>query len=397
MWIERELKKELLDLAESFPVVVLVGPRQVGKTSLLENVFHGHSYAALDVTSISEMAETRPQEFLHQFQPPVIIDEIQYAPELFRHIKTEVDRRRTNGLFILTGSQSFPLMASVSDSLAGRSAVIPFLGLSGREWAKHTQTQDSAPDWREFLFRGSYPALWKDEHPPSRDRWYQGYLATYLERDVRNLLNVGSLRDFERFLRACATRIGQILNMSDLGRDVGISTSTAKEWLSVLQASGQILLLEPFHRSLGKRIFKSPKLFFTDTGLAAFLCGFSSASALWNSQQIGHFFENYVVTQWIRWRDWHDPAAALWFWRNQSNKEVDLVIEKDGKLWPIEIKVTERPGSNDLRGIRAFRRFYKEAEDVGQGWVACTVSETFELDSETTVVPGWTSWSLLPT
>lgn len=393
MWIERELRSELRKLAESFPIVVLIGPRQVGKTSLLERVFADFRYVALDVAANAELAETRPRDFLERYPPPLLIDEIQYAPELFRHLKTEVDRRRENGLFVLTGSQSFPLMASVSDSLAGRSAVVPFLGLSGQEWRAIFKEGDQPP-WREFLFRGSFPALWKEDNPPPRDRWYQGYLATYLERDVRSLLKVGSLRDFERFLRGCASRVGQLLNLSDLGRDVGIATSTAKEWLSVLQASGLIFLLEPYHRSLGKRIFKSPKLYFTDTGLAAFLTGFATADALWHSQQIGSLFENYVITQWVRWRDWHQPSAALWFWRSQANQEVDLVVEFEGRLTPIEIKLSERPRTSDLRGIRAFREFYAGHESIERAWVACSTSEPFNIDDNTTAIPGWVPWSL---
>jgi len=227
MWIERQLGDELKKLARTFPILVLIGPRQVGKTTLLERVFSEYNYIALDVAANAELAESRPREFLDRYPPPLLIDEIQYAPELFRYLKVEVDRRRENGLFVLTGSQSFPLMESVSDSLAGRAAVVPFLGLSGAEWSSHFETAHDLL-WKEFLFRGSFPALWKDEQAPPRDRWYQGYLATYLERDVRSLLQVGNLRDFERFLRGCASRIGQLLNMSDLGRDVGISTYTAK-------------------------------------------------------------------------------------------------------------------------------------------------------------------------
>ena len=238
MWIEREITSELRQIAETFPVLVLIGPRQVGKTSLLERTFPDYSYVSLDIGVNAEAAETRPQEFLKQFPPPLILDEIQYAPTFFRHIKTYVDSRRgENGLFILTGSQNFMLMESVTDSLAGRAVIIPFLGLSGHEW-EHVKREKEAFLWKEFLWKGGFPALWADlENPPSRERWYQGYVATYLERDVRNLLNIGNLRDFERFLRACAIRCGQTLNISELGRDVGVSATTSRQWLSILQAS----------------------------------------------------------------------------------------------------------------------------------------------------------------
>ena len=328
MWIERELEENLISLADTFPAVVLTGPKQTGKTSLLERTFSAYHYVSLDYPQIAESAETRPEEFLVKYPPPLLIDEIQYVPRLFRYIKTVVDSKKgQKGLFILTGSQSFQLMASASESLAGRAAIVPFLGLSFAEWNRHFS--GSSVNSGHFLWKGSFPGLWADtSSSPDRDRWYQGYIASYLERDVRNLLNVGSLRDFERFLRAAAARIGQLLNMSEVGRDVGVSPTTAKQWFSVLQASNQIALLEPYYRSLGKRITKSPKLYFTDTGLAAFLAGFSSPQALFESPNSGAFWENHVVSQWLRWKDWHLPSASLWFWQDRTT-EVDLLVETD--------------------------------------------------------------------
>jgi len=394
MWIERQIGSELRKLTGSFPVIVLVGPRQVGKTALLEQAFSDHTYVALDVAGNAEMAETRPEEFLRRYPPPVVLHEIQYAPAVFRYIKTTVDARRgENGLFVLSGSQNYALMESVADSLAGRAAVIPFLGLSAQEWAA-VEAVRTGHDWREFLWRGGFPALWAElgESPP-RDRWYQGHLATYLERDVRNLLNVGSLRDFERFLRACAARTAQTLNMSELGRDVGISPAAARNWISVLQASGQILLLEPYYRSLGKRLVKSPKLYFTDTGLAAFLMGFGSAEALWRSPSAGALFENHVVGQWLRWRDWTEPAATLWYWRNQAGNEVDLLLDRNGTLTAVECKLTQTPRARDLRGIRRLVDFYGD-DRVAASFVACTTERPFDVDAGVAAVPGWTTWEL---
>jgi hypothetical protein len=298
-----------------------------------------------------------------------------------------------NGLFIITGSQNFLLMENLAESLAGRVAVIPFLGLSGGEW-KAAISASRASDWVNFLWTGGFPVLWSDpQKAPSRERWYQGYVATYLERDVRNLLNVGSLRDFERFLRACAIRCGHLLNLSELGRDVGISAPTAKKWLSVLQASNQVFLLEPYFRSLGKRLSKTSKLYFTDTGLAAYLMGFASAAALWASREAGALWETHVVNQWLRWRDWHEPSLGLWYWRDQGGNEVDLLIERDRRIAAVECKIKEQPQRKDLQGIERLRRFY-EKEEVPRAYVACPTDVPFDLERDTTAVSGWEVWPL---
>jgi hypothetical protein len=390
MWIEREIALTLKKLAATFPILVLIGPRQTGKTSIIEKTFPSLHYVSLDLPQLAEAAETRPSEFLERHRPPLIIDEIQYAPAILRHIKAVTDRRRgEKGLFLLTGSQSFPLMRSVSESLAGRAGVIPFLGLSASEWNAAGFPKRFPP--MQFLWKGGFPALWSEEESsPDRDRWYQGYLATYLERDVRNLLNVGSLRDFERFLRAAAVRTGRLLNMSDVGRDVGVSPTTAREWFGVLQASNQVFFLEPYHRSLGKRIVKSPKLYFTDTGLAAFLAGFEGEKALQTSPLAGFFWENHVVAQWLRYRDWNNPSISLWFWEDRMKNEVDFVVEKNQILYPIECKLKETPDSNDARGIRKFREFY--GESVGSAFIACLADEPFDVGDGITAVSGWTPW-----
>jgi predicted AAA+ superfamily ATPase len=218
-------------------------------------------------------------------------------------------------------------------------------------------------------------------------------VATYLERDVRNLLNVGSLRDFERFLRACAARCGQTLNMSELGRDVGVSTPTAKAWLSVLQASNQVLLLEPYYRSLGKRISKTPKLYFTDTGLAAYLLGFSGPDALWSSYQAGALWETYVIGQWLRLRDWHTPSLGLWYWRDQGGNEVDLLIEKDASLFAVECKLKEKPDARDAQGIKRLVKFYGR-DLVSHAYIAIPAEVEFDLAPDVTAVSGWQPWEL---
>lgn len=373
-----------------FPVIVLTGPRQVGKTSLLTHALPHVPHLSLDVGALAEMATSRPEEFLRTNPPPVVIDEVQYAPSLFRHLKTTVDAQPgKKGLFVLTGSQTFALMHGVADSLAGRAAIVSLLGLSGAEWRAAFPTRD----WTEFLWRGSFPALWADDPAPDRERWYASYLATYLERDVRNVLAVSSLRDFDRFVRACAARSGGALNLSDLARDVGVAPNTARAWLGVLQASNIVILLEPYFESHGKRITKTPKLYFTDTGLLTWLLGVPSPAAALSGPRSGAIWESYVVGQWLRWRDQHRPGAALWWWRDQAGHEVDLIVEDGGKLHPIECKRTERPDVHDARGLAAFTRFYG-SERVGPGAIACTTPHPHDVAPSVVARSGWTPWSL---
>ncbi len=333
------------------------------------------AYVSLDAGSAAEAALSNPEGFLDTLGTPAIIDEIQYVPSLLRFIKVRIDKMGSNGQYLLSGSQAFQLMQGVSESLAGRAAVLSLSGLSADEW-RSAALADAT--WEDFFFRGTYPVLWsKGTESPVRERWYQGYVATYLERDVRNVLKVSSLRDFERFLRATAALTGQMLNLTHLARDVGIAPSTAGQWLQVLVASHQVFLLEPYYRSLGKRIVKTPKVYFADPGLAHYLNGFSNYESLLASPQAGAFFENYVIGQWIRYRDWIKPQMGLWFWRDQSANEVDLIIEMDGALIPIEIKYKERPTASDAQGIRKFRAMYGSSSQ-GLAGIACLTSGEWE-------------------
>lgn len=276
MWIPRDIEPRLLRSARTRPVVVLTGARQTGKTSTFRRLFPNHKFISLDLPTEAEQAEKEPQSFLRRHSPPVIIDEVQYAPGLFRYLKVAVDASRThNGQFLLTGSQKFTLMKSVSESLAGRAdiAELETLSLAEIRAALPQTVLENA------IVRGGFPEL---QANPDIDgmAFYNSYLATYLQRDVRSLANVGSLRDFERFLRACALRSANLLNKADLARDVGIAPSTANHWLSVLEASGQIVLLEPWFSNRTKSIVKSPKLYLADTGLLCALLNIRSEEAL---------------------------------------------------------------------------------------------------------------------
>lgn len=381
MWIERKYETTLLAMADQFPSVVITGARQVGKTALVRRVFRDHGYVSLDLPAVSEQAENSPDAFLKNNPAPLIVDEIQYAPSLLRYLKVVIDANRRPGQFILTGSQNFPLMQGVSESLAGRCGVLSMQNLSSEELLLHD------PDFDEnaYLFKGGWPELHArgdlDPH-----FWYAAYLSTYLERDIRNILNVGSLRDFDRFLRAAAIRTGQLLSYSELARDVGIAPNTAKQWLSVLEASGQVLLLEPYHRNLGKRLVKTPKLYLCDTGLAAFLMGFESWAAAERSPLIGALWETHVVTQVKRHYLSEGKMVPIWFYRTAGGAEVDLLIERGGRFVAVEAKHTETPGPGDLKGFKALQRTYG-ADCLISGLLACRTHMPYPISKSVTAIP----------
>lgn len=348
MWIERDISARLLTLSRSFPALILTGARQTGKTSLLRRLFSDHHYVSLDLRVLAEQAEDSPESFLAEHPSPVLIDEVQYAPELFRHLKIAIDRdRQKKGRFVLTGSQKFTLMKEVSDSLAGRCALMSLPGLTVREINRVGWQATDAYAVAQLLVRGGFPELWAQPTMPGRE-FYQAYVATYLERDLRQAINVGSLRDFERFLRACAARCGQLLNKSDLARDVGISQTTSSQWISALEASNQIRLLEPFFGNVGKRLVKSPKLYFMDTGLLCFLLGLAPES-LGSSPLAGPVWENFVFIELTKWLDLEHPDWTLWFYRDQQNREADFLVQGPfDRVRIMDAKWSEMPRSTSF-------------------------------------------------
>lgn len=372
MLLDREIRTQLLEAARHFPVIVLTGARQAGKTTALRAIFSGYSYVSLDLPSQAEQAERDPESFLSAFPAPVIIDEVQYAPGLFRHVKAVVDRdRHACGRYILTGSQQFTLMKSVSESLAGRAAVFELENLSLAELSVADTFVAGQPGasagsvLKSVLVRGQFPELWRNPELPSHI-FYSSYLATYLERDVRQILNVTSLRDFERFIRVLAARSGSVLNKSDVAKDVGVSVKAIGDWISVLQASGQILLLEPWFSNFGKRIARSPKLYFRDTGLLAFLLGIDAVN-LESSPFLGALWETFLCAQMRKTAAYRDGSARLWYYRDQYAREVDFVIEHRGTLSFAEAKWTELPDASDARTVRAV---HQELADSGSPWQA---------------------------
>lgn len=355
----REIATAVLRLAAHFPAVVVTGARQTGKTTLLTRLFPGHHYVSLDLPAQAQLAEEDPRSFLLRHPPPLLVDEVQYAPNLFRHLKVEIDGNRdANGQFILTGSQKFSLMKEVSDSLAGRCGVLDLEGLSIEELGDAFHDRERREGIAGILVRGFMPQLWKDPDMRPTD-YFSSYQATYLERDVRQLLNVSSLRDFDRFMRASAVRTGQLLNRTELSKEVGISNKTAAEWLSVLQASNQITLLEPYFANVGKRLAKTPKLYFNDVGLLCFLLGLNRDSVM-DSYLIGAIWETFVFGELRKYLSATAPEASLWFYRDQS-REVDFVVEKDGRLTLAEAKWKELPGRKDFQRLLAVQPLLRAA------------------------------------
>jgi uncharacterized protein len=357
-----------------FPVVVLTGARQVGKSSLLRALLPEYTYVTLDLPSIADLANRDPERFLREYPAPLLVDEVQYAPNLFRHLKVLVDQSRQNGergpgQYVLTGSQKFVLMKVVSESLAGRAVILELETLSFEEIAEHNPYPKSIAELLSAMVRGGFPELWATPEVNS-SAFYQSYLATYLERDVRQILNVASLRDFERFVRSCAARSGQLLDKAALARDVGVSSKAANDWLSVLEASNQVHLLEPYFENVGKRMIKSPKLYFADTGLLCFLLGLDEASLL-KSPYLGAVWESLVYAQLRKAR--RNPRDTFWFYRDAQQQEVDFLIASGNERHLVEVKWTEHPDATDTR---VMRRVFAHLESRGTAVTSNLVCRT---------------------
>ena len=367
--------------AATRPVVILTGARQTGKTSLVRRVFPNHSYVSLDLPSEAEQAEADSDSFLSRHPPPVIIDEVQYAPALLRHVKAAVDRERhRRGTFLLTGSQPFNLMKSVADSLAGRASIVQLEPLSYAE-ARATLPELAAED---FLVRGGFPELWSDPKIDSRD-FYRSYVATYLERDVRQLLQVISLRDFQRFLRASAMRTAQLLNRADLARDVAIGGSTASAWISVSEASHQIMLLEPWFGNRTKSLIKRPKLFMRDTGLASFLCGVQSPADLLSSPFVGALWETLVCAEIRRAQLNRLGGCDLNFWHDGAC-EADFLLHRDGRFHLADAKSTQHPQSRDAASLKKVAK-HLPADSVRTMAVICRAQNPYPITANIDALP----------
>jgi len=331
--IPRTAEKTLLRLAKGFPVVALTGPRQSGKTTLARQTFPSKPYLSLEDPDVRALAESDPRGLLAAFRDGAILDEAQRAPQLFSYLQTKVDEQVIPGMFVLTGSQQFGLLSGITQSLAGRVGLVHLLPFSAGELSSAGRLPETL---EELLVRGLYPPLY-DRDILTGD-WFPGYIATYVERDARQLISVRDLSAFQRFVKMCAARTGQVLNLSSLAADCGITHNTAKAWISVMEASYLIYLLRPHYRNFNKRLVKAPKMYFCDAGLAAWLLGIHTAEQMQFHAHRGAIFETFVVTEFLKSRYHQGLPDNLFYWRDSKGLEVDLIMEEGEKLQPIEIK-----------------------------------------------------------
>ena len=364
--INREITKRLAMLAESFPVVAVTGPRQAGKTTLARRQFAGHRYFNLESNSTLRMAQADPDGFVNGCGRAVI-DEVQRAPELLSSIQAAVDERGTNGNFVVSGSSNLLLSEKIGQSLAGRAAYAVLLPLSLSELGRAGKME---PDFASQVFKGFYPALYKSAVPVTE--FYDQYVATFVERDVRLVRNIADLGAFRKFLMLLAGRIGQLLNLESLANDTGISRRTAEDWISVLEACFVVFRLQPWFNNFGKRVMKSPKIYFHDTGVACRLLGLASSSEVGSFYLRGGLFENMVIAEAMKHIANHGLAARLYFWRDSNGNEVDLLVDCGTRRVPVEIKSSSTFSAEFLKGMRGLR---KTAEGHGvkleEGAVVC--------------------------
>lgn len=351
MYIPREIFTELMESCNTFPVVTITGPRQSGKTTLLKNVFPDKKYFSLEDPDIRQLALADPRSFLSQSENGMIIDEIQRVPTLVSYIQGIVDNLQKPGHYILSGSQQFELSQTISQSLAGRTAILRLMPFSIQE----IQVISANSTAEELLYKGFYPRTYT---PPtiSPTRYYNSYLETYIDRDLRQLLQVKDLRQFELFVRLCAGRVGQVFVANNLANEVGVSAPTIQSWLSILEASYIVYLLRPFHANLNKRLTKSPKIFFYDVGLAAFLSGITEPYQLFNSPLKGPLFENMVVMEMLKNKYNHFRPYQLYYYRDSNNNEVDVILDYTTHLDAFEIKSSKTFDPGFLKGLNHIRK-----------------------------------------
>ena len=356
----RELQPTLIRLAQQFPVIAITGPRQSGKTTLARQTFPDKPYVSLENPTELVFAQSDPRGFLQRYPQGAIFDEAQRWPDLFSYLQGLVDHDRTPGRFVLTGSQQFGLMAGVTQSLAGRVGLTRLLPLALSE-LRLAENSKSSLNLHSHLWRGGYPALWRTSQTTTKaNDWFGSYIASYVERDVRQLIQVQNLSIFQRFVKLCAARTGTLLNLAALAADAGISHTTARQWLSVLESSELVFLLQPYHRNFGKRLVKTSKLYFTDTGLAAWLVGIRDPQLLDIHPMRGPLFETWVVGEFRKFRLNRGLPEDMYFWRDNNGLEADLVFETPQGLQCVEIKSSQTITPDLVRAGQRASRFVTE-------------------------------------
>lgn len=401
--IQRTLRKPILDANANFKIIMLTGPRQVGKTTLLQDTeSQSRSYVTLDDLEMRLAAQQDPASFLARLDLPVLIDEIQYAPNLFPYIKMAVDKAKQPGLLWLTGSQQFDMMKNVTESLAGRVAILHLQGISLAEeqnraddppflpdLALLTARQKTAkpltlPELYHKIWRGAYPDMVVQANDNNWERFYSSYVSTYIQRDVRDYLSINNIAAFHKFMQIAAARTGQLINYADMARDVGVSEVTLKTWLNVLHASGIVYLLQPYFNNRSKRLIKTPKLYFMDTGLCAFLMGWLTPDVLERGAMSGAILETWVIAEIIKSYLHYGRTPRVYFYRDKEKREVDLLIEENGTLYPIEIKKTASLRNSDFKGFSMLENLNTP---IGHGGVVCLVNTLVPLSADVDGIP----------
>ena len=418
MFIARAIEKKVKSINDTFPVLLVTGPRQVGKTTLLKKIADkNRKYVSLDNPTHRELAKSEPELFLQRFSPPVTIDEVQYAPELFDYIKIYVDEHKSCGDFWLTGSQTFHMMKEVTESLAGRVGIVRMLGLSnseinGNDFSVFEVDPNSLihklnsfkkmtmPEIFERIYKGSMPRLY--ELPQTdRDEYYESYLETYISRDIKDLTQVADELSFFRFVGIVAARTATNVNYETLAAETGITSPTAKQWLSILVSSGLVALIGPYFNNALTRVIKAPRMYFLDTGLCAYLTRWNSAGALEVGAMSGNFFETWVVSEIYKSYLNNGKRPPLYFYRDSNKKEIDMIIHQNNTVYPIEIKKSAAP-KDAIKNFTVLKPIEKEPtnEDrfsgaahlktiIGIGAVICLAQDVLPIDSKNWYIPAW--------
>lgn len=418
MYYERIIEPIAQNISKTFPVLIVTGPRQVGKTTLLNRMAKpDRKIVSLDNPTIRAFAKQDPEMFLQRYQPPVLIDEVQYAPELFDYIKVYVDREKCPGDFWLTGSQTFHMMKRVTESLAGRAGIIRMLGLSNSEICGNhfppfqvniselmkrmeLTAPMTLPQVYSRIFKGSMPRLYENE-AVSREQYYESYLETYISRDIKDLTQIADETAFLNFMSVIAARTATNVNYETIAGEVGVSAPTIKQWLSILVSSGLVALIQPYFNNALKRVIKAPRMYFLDTGLCAHLTKWSSPETLERGAMDGQFFETWVVSEIYKSYLNAGKQPPLYFYRDSNKKEIDLLIYQDGVLAPIEIKKASAP-KNAVRNFSVLAPIEKEPSEeaissgtshlkteIGTGAVVCMPVDLIPIDSKNWYVPAW--------